>query len=74
MSEIIFAIAMTKKKKWGLWGLFWTTLAWIPLEILFISRFLVVSKTLEIIINLILIWLLVDIIKRHEEYFEPRLD
>lgn len=67
--EIIFGVALIKKKKWGLWGLFITTLAWIPLEIFFISKFITVSKTIEIIINAILIWLLWDIIHGHKEYF-----
>ena len=67
--ELIFGIALTKKKKWGAWGLFWTTLAWIPLEILFVSRFLVISKTLSIIVNLVMIGLIVNILRNHSEYF-----
>ena len=67
--EIMFSIAMMYRKKWGVEGLIVTSILWIPLEIMLVSKFFVLSKTWTIILNLIILWLLFDLLIKHKSYF-----
>jgi hypothetical protein len=60
--DIIFSIALVKVKKFGAIGLLITSILWIPVEILFVSKFLATPKIITILINLIIIITLIKII------------
>ena len=68
--DIFFIFAIALRKRWGVIGLFIVSISWIPIEVLFISRFLIISRTLGIIIDLIIIYLLYRIITHPKGYFK----
>ncbi|MFA5174068.1 MAG: hypothetical protein WC438_02710 [Candidatus Pacearchaeota archaeon] len=68
--EIIFGISMLLKKRWGAVGLFITSILWIPVELIFISKFLIIHKTISIILNMIVLYLLYRIITHPNGYFK----
>ena len=62
--DILFSIAMLYKKRFGAIGLFATSIAWVPIEILFISKFLLMSKTLVLLLDFLIIVFLFRIITK----------
>jgi len=68
--ELIFIFMMAYKNRIGAIGLFITTIIWILTELLFVSKFIVSSKTMIILINLIILFLLYQIIRSHDNYFK----
>lgn len=62
--EIIFSISLLYRKKSGAIGLFVTSFLWIPVEILFVSRFLFIHKIVAIIIDAIILLALFKIIHK----------
>jgi hypothetical protein len=72
LAEIIFSIALLSRKRYGGIGLFITSILWIPVEILFISKFLITSKTIIIILDIIIIVLLFKIIRNPHRYFKEK--
>lgn len=67
--ELVFLIALILRKKWGAIGLFIMAIAWIPIELLFISKFLIVSRIISLAINLIIIFFLYRLITK-SKYFK----
>lgn len=68
--EIVFATALIYRKKWGAIGLFIFSFLWIPVEILFVSKFLLVHEIIAILINIIILILLFRMIKHPKKYFD----
>jgi hypothetical protein len=68
--EIIFSVLLLKRKEIGAAGLIVLTFLWIFLEILFISKFLLIHKTSILIINIIIILFLFRLILKHKSYFK----
>lgn len=60
--ELIFSIGLLYRKKSSVIGLFVISLLWIPVEILFISKFLFIHKVTALIINLLISAALLKII------------
>jgi len=60
--EIAFSIELFMKRKRGAVGLFVVSPLWIPFEIMFISRFLLVHRITTIILDLIVLGVLLNII------------
>ena len=70
LADIIFIIALIYRRKWGAIGFFIISILWIPVEILFVSKFLVIPKTLSLIIELIIIYFLYKLITHPHGYFK----
>jgi len=68
--EIFFAIKLLQNDKSGAIGLAVISLLWIPLEILFLAKFLVVRRFLSLFINIIIIILLLWMIQHSRKYFK----
>lgn len=68
--EIIFVVVLINRKRWGAIGLFVTGFLWIPVEILFITQFLVVSKISAFIIDLLILYLLYRLLFKCNQYFK----
>jgi len=68
--EIIFAINLLYQKKSGAIGLFIITLLWIPIEILFISKFLLAPKAISITLDIIILIALFKIMTHPKFYFK----
>lgn len=68
--EIIFAIGLLLRKKWGAVGLFIVSSLWLPIEILFISKVFLTPKVINIVLNLIILILLFKMITHSREYFK----
>ncbi len=68
--EIVFAIGLLLRKKWGAMGLFIISILWLPVEILFISRFLLTPRTISIILDTIILILLFQMIAHSKKYFK----
>ena len=68
-SEIFFSIAMLLKKKWGAIGLFIMSCLWIPIGLFFMSKILVLPKTIGLLIDILIVILLVRI-TFYEKYFK----
>lgn len=68
--EIIFAISLLARKRIGGIGLFVTSILWIPVEILFVSKFILTSRLVILIINLLIVYSLYRILSRPGGYFK----
>jgi len=68
--EILFVTGLLFRKKWGAVGLFIISLLWLPVEILFISRFLLAPRTINIILDIIILILLFQMITHSRKYFK----
>jgi hypothetical protein len=62
IAEIIFGVILYMKSRAGAIGLFATSILWVPIEILFISKFLVIQRTLMIILDILILAGLIEII------------
>lgn len=69
--ELVFIIAMLYRRKWGAIGIFALGIVWTLIEILFVSKFLLTSKILSMVINVIILYLLYKIITSHG-YFKKQ--
>jgi uncharacterized membrane protein len=68
--EIVFAIGLLLRKEWGAVGLFIISVLWIPIEILFISKFLLTPKTISLVLDVIILVLLFKMITHSRRYFK----
>ncbi len=68
--EIVFLVAIFRRKYYGAVGFFIVSLLWIPLEMFFISKFLLVSRLISLLINLVIILFFLKIILSHDKYFK----
>jgi hypothetical protein len=68
--EIIFAINLFLQKKSGAMGLFVISILWIPIEFLFISKFLLAPKTIGLVLDIIILILLFQMIIHSRKYFK----
>lgn len=66
--EIYFAILILMRKPLGEPGLLYTSIVWVPFEILFVSKFLLFHRGVLFFINLIIIFLLYKIIKAKKKH------
>ena len=69
LADIFFIIALLYRRRWGAIGFFIVSILWVPIEILFVSRFLVIPKTLALIIDFIIIYFLYKLITHPKGYF-----
>jgi uncharacterized membrane protein (DUF2068 family) len=69
-AEIFLVIGLIKRQRWSAIGLFITSILWIPLEILFISKFLIASKIVTISLDLIIMYLLYRLLRNSHHYFK----
>ena len=67
--ELYFVYGTAKGKVWGIKGLIVTSILWVPVEFLFISKFLVTRKTIGFIINLIVLGLLIKTLRNYHGPF-----
>ena len=68
--DLIFILGLINRKRWGAIGLFINSFLWIPVEILFISKFLVAPELIMIILNIIIIYALYHLLKSSKHYFK----
>ncbi|MCX6748515.1 MAG: DUF2127 domain-containing protein [Candidatus Pacearchaeota archaeon] len=68
--EIIFLIAVFRRKYWGALGFFIVSLIWLPVEILFISKFLLMPRLINLLINLIILGIFLKVILDRKKYFK----
>jgi hypothetical protein len=68
--ELVFIFALIFRKRWGAIGLFATLIVWIFTELLFVSKFLALSKLVSIAVNLVILYLLYNLLKTHGHYFK----
>ena len=68
--EIIFLIGLVLRKKWGGVGFFCMQFVWIPVDLLIISKFLLFSKVITIILDLIILGFMVKILISPKGYFK----
>jgi len=68
--ELVYSFALLHHHKIGAKGLFVISILWIPVELLFLSQFFILSKVSSIIINVVLLGLLADLLLRGQSYFE----
>jgi hypothetical protein len=67
--ELVFIIALLYRKRWGAVGFFIITLLWIPIEIIFLSRFLIFSRTISLLIDALILVLLFKLLTHSKKYF-----
>jgi len=70
LSEMIFTINLFLQKKSGAIGLFVTSILWVPIEFLFISRFLLAPKTIGIVLDIVILILLFQMMAHSRKYFK----
>jgi uncharacterized membrane protein len=68
--EIFFSITLMRRKKWGAVGLFIVSFVWLFFALFFVSRFLVMSKEFSIGFDIIILFLLFDLIYSSKKYFK----
>ena len=68
--EIIFLIAVFRKRYWGALGFFIVSLTWLPVEILFISKFLLMPKLINLLINIVILGIFLKVILDRKKYFK----
>ena len=66
--EIYFSLLILMKKPLGEPGLLYTSIVWVPFEILFVSKFLLFHRGVLFFMNLIIIFLLYKIIKAKKKH------
>ena len=66
--EIYFSLLILMKKPLGEQGLFYTSIVWVPFEILLVSKFLLFHRGLLFFINLMIIFLLYKIILARKKH------
>lgn len=67
--EITFVAGLLLRKKWGAIGLFIISVLWVPVEILFISKFLLGPRIIGVILDIIILILLFQMIMHSRKYF-----
>lgn len=70
--EIIFAINLFLQKKSGAIGLFIISILWLPIEILFISKFLLAPRMINILFEVIILILLFQMITHSKKFFKKQ--
>jgi uncharacterized membrane protein len=70
LAEIFFIIQLLRRKKWGAIGFLVISILWIPVELLFVSKFILVPRTITLIIEIIIIIFLFRIIRNSHGYFK----
>lgn len=68
--EIVFGAGIILRKRWGAIGIFWTCLAWVPVEILFISKFWLIPKFLGFVIDILILVALFHLLTKSRDYFK----
>lgn len=68
--EITFVTGLLLRKKWGAMGLFIISILWIPVEILFISKFLLGPRIIGVILDIMILILLFQMIMHSRKYFK----
>jgi hypothetical protein len=68
--ELVFSTVLLLGKRYGAVGLFITSIFWIPVEILFVSKFLLLQKTLIIIIDILILLALARILFNHKNHMD----
>jgi uncharacterized membrane protein len=67
--ELFFIVAFIYRKKWGALGFFVISISWVPVELLFISRFLIMPKVLSLFIDFLIIVFLFKLLTHPKGYF-----
>jgi len=68
--EIIFLIGLILRKKWGGIGFFCMQFVWVPVDLMIISKFLLFSKVITIILDLVIIWFMIRLLISPKGYFK----
>jgi len=69
LSELVFVVALLFRKRWGAIGFFIISILWIPVELLLISKFLLVPKLITLLIDILIIGFLFYILRKPNHYF-----
>jgi uncharacterized membrane protein len=70
LAEIFFIIQLLRRKRWGAIGFLAVSILWIPIELLFVSKFVLISRTISFIIEALIIIFLFNILRNSHGYFE----
>ncbi len=68
--EIFFLIGLILRRKWGAIGFFCMQFAWIPIDIMIISKFLLFSKVVTIILWVAIIFFMIRLLVSPKGYFK----
>lgn len=68
--DLFFVIAFIFRKRWGAIGFFILAILWVPIELLFVSKFLLISNILTIIIDIVILVFLYRLITHPDHYFK----
>ena len=68
--EISFLIGLLLRRKWGAIGLFCMQFLWMPVDFLIISKFLLFSKVITIILEGVIIGFIVKLLISPKGYFK----
>jgi len=67
--EISFLIGLLLRRKWGAIGFFCMQFLWVPVDLLIISRFLLFSKIITIIIEVVIVYFMIKLLISPKGYF-----
>lgn len=68
--ELLFVFGLALRRRWAAVGLLVIAILWIPVELLFISKFLTVSKLISLVIDFIIIFFLARLLVNSHGYFK----
>jgi len=68
--EIFFLIGLILRRKWGAIGFFCMQFAWVPIDIMIISKFLLFSKVITIILWVAIIVFMIRLLVSPKGYFK----
>ncbi len=68
--EISFLIGFIFRKKWGGIGFFLMQFLWIPVDLLIISKVLLFSKIITLLLEAIIIWFMIRLFLSPQKYFK----
>jgi hypothetical protein len=68
--EVIFLIGLVLRKKWGGIGFFCMQFVWVPVDLLIISKFLLFSRVVTIVLDLIILGFMIKLLVSPEQYFK----
>jgi len=68
--EISFLIGLIFRKKWGAIGFFCMQFLWVPIDLLVVSKFLLFSRVITIVLEVVIIGFMIKLLTSPKGYFK----
>jgi len=68
--ELFFLIGLLLRRKWGAIGFFCIQFVWVPIDLLIVSKFILLSNIITILIELVIISFMIRLIISPKGYFK----